>query len=122
VAAAYRRAQVAVDPVKFNKQSRESKKRNGNVDSRARAKKHGGKYDYYTKQQIFNRDGYDCYICGNPVDLTAPHIVGQPGWETYPHIEHVIPLALGGDDTLENVRIAHAKCNIDKGISLLATA
>jgi len=87
-------------------------------DHKDRALKHGGKHQYYTRQHIFDRDGYDCYLCQTPVDLTAPHIQGQPGWETYPHIEHVIPLSKGGDDTLENVKIAHAKCNVDKGTKI----
>ena len=87
--------------------------------SRDRARKKGLKTEYYTRQQIFDRDGYDCYICNIPVDLEAAHVQGQPGWEMYPHVEHVIPLALGGDDTLANVKIAHAKCNMDKGVRLL---
>ena len=87
-------------------------------DNKDRALKHGGKHQYYTRQHVFDRDGYDCYLCQTPVDLTAPHIQGQPGWETYPHIEHVIPLSKGGDDTLENVKIAHAKCNVDKGTKI----
>ena len=87
-------------------------------DHKDRALKHGGKHQYYTRQHVFDRDGYDCYLCQTPVDLTAPHIQGQPGWETYPHIEHVIPLSKGGDDTLENVKIAHAKCNVDKGTKI----
>jgi len=86
-----------------------------------RALKNGGKHKYYTRQHIFDRDGYDCYLCNTPIDLTAPHTQGQPGWETYPHIEHVIPLSKGGDDVLENVKIAHAKCNIDKGTKFLST-
>ena len=118
-AAKYRREQVAKDPDKFKEQIRRSRQVNGHITSRDRAKKNGGQYAYYTRKQIFNRDGYDCYLCQEPVDLTAPHVQGEPGWETYPHVEHVIPLALGGDDTLENVKIAHAKCNMDKGVRLL---
>lgn len=84
-----------------------------------RAKKYGVPSEYYTRQHIFNRDGYDCYLCSTPTDPTAPHIQGQPGWEMYPHIEHVIPISKGGPDTKANVRVAHAKCNIDKGVELL---
>lgn len=119
VAAKYRREQVAKDPQKFREKERRSRQKNGYVTSRDRAKKNGGQYAYYTRKQIFDRDGYDCYLCQEPVDFTAPHVIGQPGWETYPHVEHVVPLALGGDDTLENVKIAHAKCNMDKGVRLL---
>ena len=121
-AAEYRRQQVAKDPEKFKRQEKEWKKRNPHKkpnSGRDRAKKKGVEYKYYTRQQVFDRDGYDCYLCGDPTDLTAPHVRGQPGWETYPHIEHVIPLAKGGIDTLDNVKVAHAKCNIDKGVKIL---
>ena len=81
----------------------------------------GGKRRTYTRNQIIKRDGLNCYICNTPVDFNATHIQGQPGWETYPHVDHVIPLALGGDDTLENVKLTHAICNINKGARLLPT-
>jgi 5-methylcytosine-specific restriction endonuclease McrA len=119
-ASAYRKAQVARDPEKFKQQKKKYLKANPNRrhhSNRDRARKKGVPSQYYTRQQIFNRDGYDCYLCNLPVDLTANHVQGQPGWELYPHVEHVIPLALGGHDTLDNVKIAHAICNIRKGVS-----
>ena len=124
VAALYVRDKWETDP-KYRAKEREWYKNNPHKrpsKNRDRARIKGAKYSYYTRQQIFDRDGYDCYICNTPVDLSAPHVQGQPGWETYPHIEHVVPLSLGGDDTLQNVKIAHAKCNMDKGTRLLATA
>jgi 5-methylcytosine-specific restriction endonuclease McrA len=51
-----------------------------------------------------------CHICGNPIDYALPH--------TDPHsfvIDHVIPLAKGGHDSIENVRAAHRQCNRAKG-------
>lgn len=120
IAAKYRKEQVAKDPTKFNRQKRESNKRNGtNHKNRDRARKRGVVSQYYTRKQIIDRDGLDCHICKVPVDLTANHVQGQPGWELYPHIDHVVPLALGGIDTIDNVKLAHAKCNIDKGTRLL---
>lgn len=119
-AAAFRRDQVAKDSAKFNQQKKRSLKANPNRrphNNRDRARKKGVPSQYYTRQQLFDRDGYDCYLCNLPVELTANHIQGQPGWELYPHVEHVIPLALGGHDTLDNVKIAHAVCNIRKGVS-----
>jgi 5-methylcytosine-specific restriction endonuclease McrA len=114
----------ATDP-KYKSKEKEWRKNNPHkrkANNKDRARRRGTKMGYYTRQQIFDRDGYNCYLCNIPVDLTATHIQGQPGWETYPHVEHVVPLALGGEDTLQNVKIAHAKCNMDKGVSLLATA
>lgn len=122
VSAAYRRSQVAKDPEKFKQQDKEyylrypHKKLHNN---RARARKRGIPSQYYTRQQIFDRDGHNCYICDNPIDMNVTHIQGQPGWELYPHVDHVVPLALGGHDVLANVKIAHAICNMRKGTSLL---
>jgi len=122
VAAKYVREKFNSDP-KYKEAEKRWRKANphkSNTNSRDRARKKGLKTEYYTRQHIFDRDGYNCYICNTPVDLTVPHVQGQPGWEMYPHIEHVIPLAKGGDDTLENVKIAHAICNINKGTKLLS--
>jgi len=123
VAAEYVRTKWATDP-KYKAKEKEYYKNNPDKRhvSKNRKRVKGGKHRAYTRNQIIKRDGSDCYLCGDPVDFTAPHIQGQPGWETYPHVEHVIPLALGGDDTLENVKLAHAKCNIDKGLRLLPSS
>jgi len=42
-----------------------------------------------------------CWLCRRPV-------------ETQPTMDHVIPLALGGDHTYNNVRLAHKPCNETK--------
>ena len=118
-AAKYARDKFHSDP-KYKLKEKEWRRNNPHKtvrNSRDRARKKGVPSQYYTRQHIFDRDGYDCYLCNLPVDLTANHIQGQPGWELYPHVEHVIPLALGGHDTLANVKIAHAICNIRKGVS-----
>jgi len=44
-----------------------------------------------------------CHICGGEIQT------GQK-WD----VEHVIPIAMGGDDELTNMRPAHAKCHRDK--------
>jgi 5-methylcytosine-specific restriction endonuclease McrA len=87
-------------------------------DNRDRALKHGVKTEYYTRKHVIEMWGIDCHICSKSVDFTANHVQGQPGWEMYPHMDHVIPISKGGDDLLSNVKLAHAKCNIDKGVSL----
>ncbi len=76
----------------------------------------------YTRQEILERDSYLCWICGGPVDLSAPYRMGNPGWEVYPHLDHVIPLSKGGSDTPANVRTAHARCNVDKGAKVVGVA
>lgn len=119
IAAEYVRTKYKSDPKYKEAEKRWRKANPGKAyANKHRAKKYGVPSEYYTRQHIFKRDGYDCYICSTPTDPTAPHIQGQPGWEMYPHIEHVIPISKGGPDTKANVRVAHAKCNIDKGVEL----
>ena len=122
VAAKYVRDKFKSDP-KYKETEKRWLKANPDkrpLNNRDRARKHGAKVSYYTRDQIFKRDGYDCYLCNRPVDLNANPVQGQLGWELYPHVEHVIPLAKGGDDTLANVKLAHAICNINKGTKLLS--
>jgi len=68
----------------------------------------------YTRMSILERDDYTCYLCGNKVDLEATSLIGNPGWELYPHLDHVIPLSKGGSDKPDNVRTTHAICNMRK--------
>lgn len=68
----------------------------------------------FTEQDIFNRWGIDCHLCGEPVDLDAPRQVGVVGWERRLHLEHVIPLKSGGPDIIENVKPSHGLCNLKK--------
>ncbi len=51
------------------------------------------------KAFVLTRDGGRCYLCG------------ELGAET---ADHVLPLALGGADTVENQRAAHKSCNATK--------
>lgn len=52
-----------------------------------------------------------CHICGEPIDYTLPYL--DPREFT---VDHVIPLAAGGRDTLDNKRAAHRACNRAKGV------
>jgi hypothetical protein len=71
------------------------------------------------RQILLKRDGMNCYLCDVPVNFRAPYIQGQEGWEWFPHLEHVIPVSKGGTDELDNIKLAHAKCNRDKGVKIL---
>jgi 5-methylcytosine-specific restriction endonuclease McrA len=52
---------------------------------------------------VFERDGGRCVECGSGFEI---------------QYDHVIPLALGGAGTVENVQILCAPCNRSKGASL----
>lgn len=47
-----------------------------------------------------------CGICGQPIDksLRYPHPMS-------PTVDHIIPCAKGGSDELDNLQLAHRKCN-----------
>ena len=64
------------------------------------------------KRQIAERDGWICHLCTGSV---SPHLWGHHSNPDAPVIDHVIPVARGGDDTFENVRLAHRVCNARKG-------
>lgn len=84
---------------------------------RRRARLAGAETDGYTEAEVLERYGTDCYLCDDPIDLTAPRRPGIPGWELGLHLEHVIPLSRGGSDVIDNLRPAHGLCNLNKGTS-----
>ena len=43
--------------------------------------------------------------------------VGVEGWEQGLHLDHVVALAKGGNDTLTNVKPSHGLCNIKKNVN-----
>lgn len=52
---------------------------------------------------IWGRDGGYCGICYEPVPYRQMHL------------DHIVPVSLGGGDEPSNLRPAHAKCNIGRG-------
>lgn len=51
-----------------------------------------------------------CGICGNPIVLTVEDLTGI---SKHIHIDHVVPVSLGGsDDLVSNLQITHAGCNL----------
>lgn len=70
-----------------------------------------------TLEKIYARDNGICWICGGECDWNDYQMrdgIKICGRE-YPSKDHVIPLARGGKHSWENVRLAHLKCNIEKG-------
>ncbi|QOH59936.1 hypothetical protein C6Y44_27815 (plasmid) [Rhodococcus rhodochrous] len=48
-----------------------------------------------------------CHLCGGDID----------SWPDL-HFDHVVPLARGGEHSNDNLRPAHAGCNLRKGSSM----
>jgi len=70
--------------------------------------------DKTTFQDVLDKYGHICYLCNEKIDLTE-----RRGRRTGLHIDHVIPIAKGGHDTIENKRPTHAKCNLAKRDKLI---
>jgi 5-methylcytosine-specific restriction endonuclease McrA len=63
--------------------------------------------------EIFERDGWICGICGDPVDpeLRAPDPMSKS-------LDHIYPLARGGAHSRANVQLAHLRCNNVKNATI----
>jgi hypothetical protein len=70
----------------------------------------GAQSEPYTLAEIAKRDHNRCGICHKRIAMAqaAPH-------PRSPSIDHMVPLARGGDDTRANVQLAHFLCNARKG-------
>ncbi len=66
--------------------------------------------------KVIERDDGICYICGRRTSKDDHYY--SHGWftvgDSYPTIDHVIPLAKGGTHTWDNVRLACRRCNSEK--------
>lgn len=65
-------------------------------------------------EQIAERDGLDCYLCKQPIDMTLPRTSKMGAT-----IDHVIPLSRGGLDEMSNLKLAHWGCNLAKSNKLV---
>lgn len=66
-----------------------------------------------TLPSLYKRDGGVCYICGQKClydDFTVVNGTTICG-DWYPSIDHVVPLAKGGEHSWKNVKLAHRRCN-----------
>lgn len=73
-------------------------------DQNRRAKKSGGKLSKGLAEKLFKLQRGKCPCCGK--------LLG----EDY-HLDHVVPLALGGSNTDDNIQLLRAKCNMHKHAS-----
>ena len=80
-----------------------------------RARKLSATHIPYTEQEVLEQWGTNCHICGGEIDFSAGRSVGiSENWQMSLHLDHVTPLIAGGDDTINNVKPAHALCNLKK--------
>ncbi|WP_183407726.1 HNH endonuclease [Nocardioides marmoriginsengisoli] len=77
---------------------------------RRRAIKKGATVEKFSHVEVFERDNWTCGICSELVDREArwPEPLSVS-------LDHIIPLALGGDHSRANTQCAHLACNVRKG-------
>ena len=120
----YRQKEEACDPCKkaaneyakkyVDKSSPKYKERRHRRKVRRRARIRGNKAEPYTLQRVIDTYGTVCHICSEEIDMSAPRNCTGDGWQKGLHLDHVIPISQGGPDTLDNVKPAHAYCNVHK--------
>lgn len=64
----------------------------------------------FTRNEIMERDGWVCHLCGGNIDRSLRALCGE-----YGTVDHIIPVSLGGSHTMDNVAAAHLSCNSRKG-------
>lgn len=79
------------------------------TEYRRKARKRRVISESFKSIEIFRRDGWTCQLCYLPVNRSAkwPH-------PEFPTIDHILPLAQGGEHTRRNVHCAHLRCNLKK--------
>ena len=97
--------------------------RNSNHDTNRRLRMYNNskKTDNIQLEILAKRDNNICWICHKKVDWKDCYIKSNGVFVAkgnYPSKDHVIALANGGSHTWDNVRLAHCKCNTEKGASL----
>ena len=76
-------------------------------------KKSSGDTENFDPREIFERDGWICGICLDPVDPSLEH--PDPMSVS---LDHVVPLATGGEHRRDNAQCSHLTCNLSKGARL----
>lgn len=81
--------------------------------ARRRALEAGAFVEDVSRVAIANRDRWICQLCGKRVNkrLKFPHPLSQS-------LDHITPIALGGEHSRVNAQLAHLVCNISKGARL----
>jgi 5-methylcytosine-specific restriction endonuclease McrA len=123
----YSRKYYKKNSEKLAAQQRKNRAKNPNFKAnqaaashRRRSRMYGQEYDFFKEKEILEKYGTKCHLCGGEIDINAPRASKARGklgenWQNALHIDHIVPLSKGGTHTIDNVRPAHAWCNLSKG-------
>ena len=85
--------------------------RRGRHTHEHRARHAGVACDYRIKpEHVFTRDRWRCQLCG----CRTPKRLRGKNKPTSPELDHIVPIAMGGGHTWDNVQCACRKCNMRK--------
>lgn len=78
----------------------------------SKARKHWHrKWRWQRVTKLMARDGTNCALCEELLDRR----VRDPRATNYITFDHITPRAMGGTDRLDNLRLAHRRCNELRG-------
>lgn len=82
-----------------------------------RLKNNGEYHEDITLDKLIETDNNICYLCGGNCDKGDSHWQSNAFYtgDSYPSVDHVIPISKGGTHTWDNVKLAHMICNSIKG-------
>ena len=89
----------------YNNQMRQWRAANRRAWQKRRAIQRMVRCDCISLEEIAERDNNKCGICGRYVPIKERSL------------DHIIPIALGGSHTFENVQLAHLSCNKSRGLA-----
>ncbi|MGV0399782.1 HNH endonuclease [Corynebacterium segmentosum] len=68
------------------------------------------KVESVQRQEILERDNWTCMLCGEQISKTVMYP------DPYsPSLDHIVPIAEGGDHSKANIQASHLVCNVRKG-------
>lgn len=80
-----------------------------------RARQRAATVENFRPEDIYERDNWVCQLCGDPIDRlgVAPEPLSRS-------IDHIVPIARGGEHSRANTQAAHLGCNVRKGVRMMS--
>lgn len=70
---------------------------------------------YKVRRAVFDRDGSRCRSCGREVVFFTQRFWIRPDdYRPVGHVDHIIPIARGGQTEMSNLRLLCEYCNLSK--------
>lgn len=76
-----------------------------------KAKERGAEAERFDPIEVLRRDRWRCHLCG----VSTPERLRGTFDDRAPELDHIVPLAAGGEHSRRNTACACRKCNLAKG-------